>query len=81
MSLIKFIYITAKCTFFLFIFSTNLLANENYAKINKIFLKDSHWHFKLKNVSVDNNIIKISIRYINLLIVLKRNLRGNNKLY
>ena len=65
MSLIKFIYITAKCTFFLFIFSTNLLANENYAKINKIFLKDSHWHFKLKNVSVDNNIIKISIRYIN----------------
>ncbi len=50
---------TAKCTLFLFIFSTNLLANENYAKINKIFLKDNHWHFKLKNVSVDNNIIKI----------------------
>lgn len=65
MSLIKFIYIITKCTFFLFIFSTNLLANENYAKINKIFLKDSHWHFKLKNVSVDNNIIKISIRYLN----------------
>jgi len=62
---INFISNIAKCIFFLIIITTNSLANENYAKINKIFLKDSHWHFKLKDISIDNNIIKISIRYLN----------------
>ena len=28
-------------------------------------MKDSHWHFKLKEVSKDNNMIKVSIRYLN----------------
>ena len=42
-------------------------ANEKdqHTKINKVFLKDSHWHFKLKDVSKDNNMIKVSIRYLN----------------
>ena len=55
---------------FLLLFCMSLevaYANEKnqYTKINKVFLKDSHWHFKLKEVSKDNNMIKVSIRYLN----------------
>lgn len=53
------------CIFSFFLLTANLLANENYTKVNKIFLKDSHWHFKLKDVSMDKNVVKITVRYSN----------------
>lgn len=67
MNLLKYLYPFYKLIF-LFLISIHVsYANETsqYTKINKIFMKDSHWHFKLKEVSKDNNIIKVSIRYLN----------------
>ena len=50
-----------------FTFSSMTYAEEdtNYIKVNKTFLKKSHWAFKLKEVSRNNDLVKISIRYIN----------------
>lgn len=69
MNLSKYINILCQITFLFIIFISvnDIIASENqhYVKINKVFLKDSHWHFKLKDIEKKNNIIKISIRYLN----------------
>ncbi|MBF88007.1 MAG: hypothetical protein CMJ14_08430 [Pelagibacterales bacterium] len=52
----------------LFFNFTNLsYSNETQksVKINKTFLKDSHWNFRLKKIERINDILKISIRYSN----------------
>ena len=49
----------------LLLFIKDSLAKDDYTRVNKIFLKESHWHFKLKDISINNNILKISIRYLN----------------
>ena len=56
------LYLSIFCTF-----SPMIYAEEdiNYIKVNKTFLKKSHWNFKLKEVSRNNDLVKISIRYTN----------------
>jgi len=56
------LYLSIFCTF-----SPMIYAEEdiNYIKVNKTFLKKSHWNFKLKEVSRNNELVKISIRYTN----------------
>ena len=69
MNLLKYLSTLYKIIFLLIFFISIDVsyANETdqYTKENKVFLKDSHWHFKLKEVSKDNNMIKVSIRYLN----------------
>ena len=67
MNLLKYLYCFSKLIILFFISTQFLYAAEinQHTKINKIFMKDSHWHFKLKEVSKDNDIIKVSIRYLN----------------
>ena len=38
---------------------------QESVKINKTFLKDSHWNFRLKKIERINDTLKISIRYSN----------------
>ena len=69
MNLFKSLYLFY-IIFFLTIFSlvvSHSYAEEdnNYIKINKVFLKDSHWSFRLKEVSRNNHLVKISIRFVN----------------
>ena len=70
MSLFKFLYlfyIIVFLTIFSLVASLSYAEEEdnNYIKINKVFLKDSHWSFRLKEVSRNNDLVKISIRFVN----------------
>ena len=69
MSLFKYSYVLYSIIYIIFFSLVASLSyaeeDYNYIKINKVFLKDSHWSFRLKEVSRNNALVKISIRFVN----------------
>ena len=69
MSLFKYSYVLYSIIYIIFfsLVASFSYAEEdyNYIKINKVFLKDSHWSFRLKEVTRNNDLVKISIRFVN----------------
>ena len=69
MSLFKYSYVLYSIIYIIFFSLVASLSyaeeDYNYIKINKVFLKDRHWSFRLKEVSRNNALVKISIRFVN----------------